>query len=145
MSTLEIPSSVMARPRPFRIDSAGLAGVEGTLKSMMREPVIMTKSVNVPPVSMPIRTRRSLSALCMSFFIFEAQWDRIKPYQTRLRLQMRRARIVVCTSLFIVLAVSRPVQNVQGQESQEQDEPVRLKTDLVTTNVIVTDEKGHVI
>ena len=51
---------------PARNPSAGLAGVDGVLV-VTSSPVSSsnaTTSVNVPPVSMPMRMRRGMSPLC---------------------------------------------------------------------------------
>src|ERR1044072_8700987 len=45
------------RASPSSIARAGLCGVEGALKDVMREPFATTKSVNVPPVSIPTLIR----------------------------------------------------------------------------------------
>jgi hypothetical protein len=47
-------ASAIIRAMPSSIASAGLCGVDETLKDVRREPRATTKSVKVPPVSIPI-------------------------------------------------------------------------------------------
>ena len=48
------PASASIRAMPERMACAGLCGVDGALKESSREPRAATKSVKVPPVSIPI-------------------------------------------------------------------------------------------